>query len=212
MVSLSDFKNCISYQNFVVLILVIIALVWLVLSIWYNWKVTNIRHWPKTNAMVVKAFVEPKNGGSRTLIDPRFLVSIDPSTKYVPRVLYRYFVDGKEYQSDNVVYGGGEYGFHNIKVLMGNIFVGSTIQIRYNPRNPSESYIYCGGHNYCGIIMSIVLLLIAFLVCYYFNVVRGRESAGTDYDVTTPNLTELSTQKNVSKREISNFASIFPLY
>ncbi|MEM3061956.1 MAG: DUF3592 domain-containing protein [Nitrososphaerota archaeon] len=190
--------------------MVVIGLIWLVISIWYNWKVVEIRQWPKTNAIVVKALVEPKNGGSRTLVDPRFLVSDNPSAKYVPRVLYRYSVNGKEYQSDNVVYGGGTYGFHNVKVLMGNILVGSTIQIRYNPRNPSESYIYGGAHNYCGIIMGLVLLLIAFLVCYYSNIVPRRESSG--YDVTTPNLTELSTQKRVSKSEISKFASIFPLY
>ena len=196
-----DYKEYLTIHNIVVVILAIIGLIWLISAAWRNWKISSIRSWPKTNASVINALVEPENVSSisgSNLLDHRYLVSTDNSTKYIPRVLYRYTVNGREYQSTNVVYGGEKaYNSFDIKTMMGHITPGSTVQVYVNPNDHNESYIYNGTAAYMGILMGLVLLAIAAAIGYHHNVNQKRGSGNiyvtkNEYDIRTPTLTDMA--------------------
>ena len=181
--------------NIVVLVLVIIGLVWLISAIWTNSKINSIRRWPRTDATVINSLLEPESE-SRTFLNLQDLSpTTDISVKFIPRVLYSYTVAGRTYQSTNFMYGADKaYNALDIQTLMGHMAPNSTIQVYYNPDNPSESYIYNGVHNYTGVWMGLLLLAIAAVIAYYHNTIKKRDTGRIlgDYDVSTPSLTDIS--------------------
>jgi len=193
---MDNWKDYLTIQNIVVAILVIIGLIWLISSLWMNMKVNRIAKWPVANATVVNSVIEPEKVTSTfgsSYLDPRYLnLSTDVSTKFIPRILYRYTINGQEYQSTNVVYGGDKsYNALDIKTLMGNIGPGSVIQVYYNQSNPSESYIFNGTTSYMGVILGLLLLAVAGAIGYHHNVMqKGKTVYGTPtMDSYTPRLT-----------------------
>lgn len=173
--ALGNWQSHLTIHNIIVIILVIIGLIWLIHSLWRNYKISRINSWPRANALVVNSLVEPDGKfrlfSSSALLDPQYIdMSGKGNAKYIPRIVYRYNVNGKEYQSSNVVYGGDKaYNSLAIRALTGHITTGSTIQVYYNPSNPSEAYIYNGRYNWLGVVVGLLLLLIAAALGYHHN-------------------------------------------
>ena len=195
-------KDYLTIQNIVVAILAIIGLVWLITSIWRNWKIGRINNWPKVNAVVVNSVVEPEKVSSNfgsTYLDPRYLLgTTDSSTKFIPRILYRYNINGREYQSNNVIYGPDKaYNSLDIKTLMGNIGPGSTIQVYYNPDNPGETYVLNGTPNYMGALLGLILLALAGAIAYHHNYMQKKKLySNPRMDIYSPTLTTEEVPRN----------------
>lgn len=196
-------KDYLTIQNIVVVILAIIGLVWLISALWRNWKIGRINNWPKTNATVINSVVEPEEVTRSGLayLDPRYLsAATDTSTKYIPRILYRYTINGQEYQSNDVMYGGDQaFNALDIKTIMGNIGPGSTILVYYNPNDLNESYVLNGTQNYMGVLIGLALLAIAAAIGYNHNISKIKRDYTTttqSMDYTTPSLTTDETPKN----------------
>lgn len=168
-----DFRDHLTIHNIVVIILVIIGLIWLIHGIWRNMKVNSISSWPKINATVINDAVMPTSGRrDNTFIDPRYIPATSNNKKmYVPSILYKYNINGREYQSSNLVYAGSKtYNAVSIRNMMSQMYPGATIQVFYNPGNYGESYVYTGVKSYFNIILGIILLLIAAYIGYDHNV------------------------------------------
>ena len=201
-------RDYLTIQNIVVAILTIIGLVWLISSLWRNWKISRINNWPKTNATVINSVAEPEkvtNALGSTYLDPRYLsATTDTSTKYIPRILYRYNINGQEFQSNDVMYGGDQaFNALDIKTIMGNIGPGSTIQVYYNPSDLDESYVLNGTPNYMGALLGLALLAIAAAIGYNHNIEKLKRDYTTTTTTktamkdTTPRLTTDETPRNV---------------
>ncbi len=62
-------------DNIIVLILAIVGLIWLINGLWKNWKIRNIRSWPKADATIISSVAQPADGSSSAFVDPRFIVA-----------------------------------------------------------------------------------------------------------------------------------------
>ena len=194
-----DYKSYISAYNIIAIIIGIIGLIYLIYNLWKNIRTNTILSWPKINATVLSAVAKPVNQNSGSFIDPRYVVaSTDNITQYIPVVVYKYRVNGVDYQSNNVMYyGPSTYNGLDIKTLMAPIYPGAIINIFYNPNNPNEAYIYNGIKNYKGTIIGIILLIIAAAIFYYDrrkgsenNIIKKKWRNKN----TSPNLTEIEQQ------------------
>lgn len=182
-------------KNIVAIILGVIGVIWVVSGVWRNWKIRSISKWPKTNATVINSLAEPANSSAgNTFIDPRYIVATtDSNAKFIPRVVYRYRVGNREFQSENVVYFGPRYySAADIKMMLGQIYPGAVIPVFYNPNNNSESYIYNGNKSYTGIVIGIILILISSYLGYYHvtEVSKNIKTANKDA-LASPSLTDI---------------------
>lgn len=206
------FGQYLTINNIIAVILIIVGLIWLIHGLLRNRKINRINSWPKVNAYVLNSFAEPANNSAGDVyIDPRYLLAyINDSAKFIPRVIYRYRLNGIEYQSDNVIYSGyTSYDSLNVKTLLGHITTGSTIPVFYNPNDPKESYIYNGDKSYSGIVIGLILLAAGgYLVYNHFNKnkygkgVKTRTKIGTE-NISTPGITELSERE---RKELAEFS------
>lgn len=199
---MANFGDFSTINNIVAIILGIIGLIWLIYGIWRNRKINQIRSWPKTNAVVLNAVAEPANASAgNTYIDPRYIVAtVNSPAQYIPIIIYRYNVGGKEFRSNNVVFSGPRsYNALDIKTIMGQIYPGSVIPVFYNPNNPAESYIYNGSPSYLQIIIGIILLLIAAYLAYHNHSQKKYTLTKTTTRTRTmePNSPVLTTEGNV---------------
>lgn len=199
---MADFGKHFTAFGIVALILGIVGLAWMLHTLWRNHKINQIRSWPKTNATIINALIEPLDRYPGTqFLDPQ---SFEPrrgdNAQYRPVVLYRYRVGNKEFQSTNLMYAGKKsYNALETKAMIGQFRAGETIEVLYNPSNNAESYIYNGAHNYWGVLWGILLILIAIFI---YN--KGTKKANTakigSFEVYNPNLTEIDD--NI-KRDVS---------
>jgi hypothetical protein len=195
---MSNIGSYATVNNIVAAILVIVGLIWIIHSLWRNWKICRINTWPKTNAFVLNAMAAPANqSAGNTYVDPKYITpTINDSARYIPIIIYRYRIGDRDYQSDKVVYSGPKsYSTFDTKTIMGNISNGSIIPIYYNPRNPKESYIYVGTTNYLGIIIGIVLILIAIYIGYRGNFNKPEGQAQVKKNGGDSNTTGSQTSK-----------------
>lgn len=157
-------------NNIVIVILVIVGIVLLIQGIWKNAGVRRVSKWPQTDALIINAVAEPTSGADKdSYIDPKNITG-SSGRSYRPLVLYKYRVDGREYQSSNLFYSGSKkYDANGIKALMSQLQPGSVIKVLYNPSNPSHAYINSGNRSYTTIIIGIILLLIALFMAYLEN-------------------------------------------
>lgn len=190
---MGDWMNYLTVHNIVVLILGIVGLVWLASNLYRNMKINSIRGWPKTNATIINALVEPVNNIPGTaFLKPSEVGVTNNSNKYIPAVAYRYNVNGNEYMSRNVVFAGEEsYTAVVIKTMLGTLYPGAVTPIYYNPSNPAESYIYNGINNYTGTFIGIGLLLIALYLGFYHKTGKVNNVSTESYDLNSPSLTEI---------------------
>ena len=208
---MANFTKYLTVGNIVIVVLTIVALSWLISAFVNNRKVSNIRSWPRTNATIISALVQPDkaSGNMLILVDPRSLTSVDANSKYIPRVLYRYHVSGKEYQSNRFMSGKQQdYDGVTIKTMMAPLNPGATVSAYYNPNNPSEAYLYNGTSSYRGIWMGIILLLLVAGGIYYFKVMKKDRAIGgnwSEYDIDTPNLSEFAkTAEKGAEKTVDN--------
>jgi hypothetical protein len=202
---MTDFKDYMTVNNIVALILGIIGLIWLIHGLWRNWKINKIRSWPQTNAVVINSVAEPANSNAgNTYVDPRHIVpTTDNKALYIPRVVYRYRIGNKDYQSNRVVYSGAKsYGSLDIQTLLGQVYPGAMIPIYYNPRNHTEAYIYNGTTSWTHVVIGLVLLLIAgYLGYYHHHKIQTVHETKTNINTSelSPNLTDMDTasKKNI---------------
>lgn len=153
----------------IAIILGIIGLVWLIHSLWKNYKINSIRSWPKVIANVIDVYAIPANHAAGNIyVDPRNIIpSINNNAKYTPVVIYRYKVGNKEYKSQNVVYSGSKsYNAADTKTILGQLHPGSLVQIYYNPRDHNESYVFNGTASWIGTLIGVLLLLLAGYLFY----------------------------------------------
>lgn len=164
-----DLKSLLTVNNIVALILIIVGLVWLITSVNRNMKIRNINSWPKANATVVSAMAEPVNeAAGNTYLDPQNIVATtDSEARYKPQVVYRYRVNGRDYESDRVIYNDDrEYTPAQIKTLMAPMRPGATIPIYYNPRDFNESYIYNSETSWVGPVIGTILTLLGLWLAF----------------------------------------------
>lgn len=191
---MSDLMDLFTINNIVALILGIIGLVWLINGIRQYQKITQVNNWPKTNATVQNAVLV---NSANQAIDPRN-VPANAIDKYTPQVTYAYRVNNTNYQSDKIFYNTPKnFDATQARTLFGQIYPGSVVQIRYNPQNPSEAYIYPGSADIWPIIIGLLLLLLALYLGFYHGKSQQR---GLYKDVfnkplfePTPNLTDMET-------------------
>lgn len=182
-----------SLNIIIAVILAILGIVLIIQNIVQNRRYNNIRNWFLTNAIVVNAVAQPVTSSAGFVpVDPNNITLIaDATARFIPQVIYRYNVNGIEFESNQLFYGKEQQlSSSEITNFMDKFRVGSTIPIYYNPSNPRESYvIVSGGQNYWGIIFGIILVILAFWVMN-----RNRikiSSSGIDIMSETPNLTEM---------------------
>ena len=190
---MADFGAHMTVNNIVALILGIIGLIWLIHGLWRNWKINKISTWPKTNAVVLNAVAEPANNNAGNVyIDPSTIIATtNDNAQYIPRVVYRYRVGNRDYQSTNVVYSGAKsYNALDIKTLLGQVYPGATIPIYYNPNNHAESYIYNGNKSWTGVIIGLALLLIAAYLAHR-NHKNQTVTTVTQMTDASPSLTDI---------------------
>lgn len=192
-----------SVYNIIFIILGIIGLIWLIYSIWYNSKIDNIKTWPRTDATLVNIVLEPESQKNTYINVENLDTFTDQTVRFTPHVLYTYTVGGRTYQSTNFMFGRQKtYDALATRTLAGHLRPGSTIQVFYNPTNPSESYIYNGAHNHTGTWMGLILLALAAILAYYYNTNNNAHSPAKnyyDYDVKTPTISETSPTVTVTK-------------
>ena len=195
---MADFGAHMTVNNIVAIVLGIIGLIWLIHGLWRNWKINKISTWPKTNAVVLNAVAEPANSNAGNIyVDPSTIIATtNDNAQYIPRVVYRYRVDNRDYQSTNVVYAGAKsYNALDIKTLLGQVYPGATIPIYYNPNNHDESYIYNGNKSWSSVIIGLALLLIAAYLAHrnYKNKTVTTTTKTTKITNASPSLTDIDT-------------------
>ena len=178
----------------IALIIGIIGLIWLINTLWRNWKISKFRSWPRARATVVNVLAVPTDG--KIAVDPRNIIATtNNSVRYVPKILYVYEVNGREYRSDNVFYHGPDsLNAVDTKMLLGQIYPNNIITILYNPSNPNDAYIYNGTQNNTGIIIGVILLLLSGFLFYqnYKNKSGNNDMTGNDI------LTQLSKATHIN--------------
>ena len=190
---MANLKEYLTVTNIIALILIIVGLIWGIWGVWRNWKSNRInKKWEKTNALVESSYAQPVNDAAgNTYVDPRNIrPTVDSEARYKPVVTYRYRVDGKDHQSNNVVFADHkEYSPVEIKTLLNNIYQGSVIPIYYNPRDPSEAYIFPGESKWVGPIIALILLLVGLWIGST-SFAKSKKKVESKYD---PRLTEFDT-------------------
>ena len=93
------------------------------------------------------------------------------SVSYVPRLRYAYEVGGRRYESDRIRFGKIEEDEAGAREILERYAVGSPVQVRYDPKNPSQATLEtkAGG---VGLILFVVVVL-AGLFVYMASVLLG---------------------------------------
>lgn len=161
-----NYYNPLSWIAIIALIAGLIILGW---ALWRNHRINSARSWPRTNAVIINAVAEITNGPKHApYIDPSTIVPRqNEKTKFKPIVSYRYIVNGREYTSTGVVFHGkDDYDSLTTSMMMTNLRPGATVQIFFNPNNPSESYLFNGESSSTGIWWGAILILIGLILGY----------------------------------------------
>lgn len=151
---------------------------WYCATIWHNFQIaTRMEQWPTAVGTIT----------SSTLINIQ-TSTIDRS--FVPKVTYRYTVDGVEYESSRIAIVTPQGDVH-----IGDRFrMGSQVQVYYDPAHPGTAYLQKGFLGLRGRVMGAVMLeCAAFLVPMMIVIARPKEDishtlseSGGDLDFTAP--------------------------
>lgn len=86
--------------------------------------------WPTTAAIVVASSIDTTQS------------TVSSSTKYSPRISYTYYLNGQKYTSDRIDFGGKtSSNFSYAKNIVSRYPLNGDIEIRYNPRKPTEAVL-----------------------------------------------------------------------
>lgn len=166
-------KQYLTIQNIVLLILGTGSLILLIHAIMRNYKIDKIKSWPKVNAVVIDSSVQVKTVYEKNMLyhnKSSYVTDSSSSTRYYPKISYKYSVSGREHQSSNIIYGGARaYNSLDIESVMPKYAPGSTISVYYNPYKPAEAYIFNGDKTYMSMIISAVVLACVCWYCYKHN-------------------------------------------
>jgi hypothetical protein len=117
------------------------------------------RRWPKTRGEVISAVVEHSK-----VLQPGRAPSGATMTLYHPAVVYRYAVAGRAYESHCIVRGVtvGSQSPDSAERFVRRHPVGSTIELRYDPRDPAQSTLELP---WLGVVLPWLLALFFAAVC-----------------------------------------------
>lgn len=159
-----------NWNIIVAIILAIIGIVWIIATIVTNGKLNSATGWYLTNATITNSVAQPViQATDYTSVQASQIQLNNTTSSYIPRIVYTYTINGKNYQSNQVFYGVEQIlNSSQIIPFMDKYRVGTTIPIYYNPANPQQAYIILSAHaSYWGIILGIILILIAIWLYYY---------------------------------------------
>jgi hypothetical protein len=95
----------------------------------------QVKLWPETKGTIIESKTVGTTGNTTG--------SGYQSTVYSPKILFEFIVDGKEYQSDKVTWGGESRT--NIKGVIEKKIeeypVGKEINVHFNPQNPRDCIV-----------------------------------------------------------------------
>ena len=130
-----------------------VALVWVACK---SWQGIRSKFWPHVVGTITNVTVERKEGQNQT-----------GSTKYTPRVFYRYQVDGVEYVNSKggyrIVESSGAKSFAETEVAR---YAGrDQVQVYYNSKKPSQSVLETGvGLSICLVIPFAIALIVVGII------------------------------------------------
>lgn len=146
----------------------VIGLVILIIQLNYFYKIRQINRWPvyKDAGTIRDSYLEIASGGTTYSI---FVVSSSSYTLYYrTRVAFTYEVNGKKYVSRQLSYYESWNSNPMYAKIESDIYVrGRKVNIRINPKNPSEAYITNKPYNqYLLTLIGIILTAIGLYVIY----------------------------------------------
>jgi len=117
------------------------------------------RRWPKTHGEVISAAVEHSK-----VLQPGRAPSGATMTLYRPAVAYRYAVAGRSYEGHCIVRGVtvGSQSSDSAERFVRRHPVGSTIELRYDPRDPAQSTLELP---WLGVVLPWLLALFFTALC-----------------------------------------------
>ncbi len=95
-------------------------------------------------------------------------------TTYSDEIEYVYTVDGTEHQADVIMFGGHEYGPHQVVRYYP---LGAEVSVAYDPVKPSRSVLEPGTASYWWRRMGISTLLVVLFIATAFNFILRRASS-----------------------------------
>ena len=87
----------------------------------------------------------------------------------LPRVVYAYAVDGKDYRSERVSFASG-YRPKEVDEVLSRYSVGQTVPVHYKPEQPGEAVLEAGSGP--RVTAQIRILVVCFIIIVVLNVVR----------------------------------------
>lgn len=137
---------------------VIIAFVFLFLGLRVNRRAAASRHWRSTNGVILASYVDRRSslssGGGR-------------NTAFYPVVLYQYTVDGQSFRGSQRAFGS-EIGYGWTRPAQNAVDrypVGATVDVFYNPVNPSDAVLERRSGGSRTIFILIAVLIFVILAC-----------------------------------------------
>lgn len=105
-------------------------------------------HWPQTQGEIIESELETSRG--------------DNGTMYGAHVVYRYSLDGGEFESDRIWFGG-DYSTSNRSEMFEVVKqypVGQAVTVYYSPDQPSESVLMPGAYTSSYILFAIGMVFL----------------------------------------------------
>lgn len=87
----------------------------------------------------------------------------------LPRVVYTYSVDGKDYTSERISFASG-YRAKEVDAVLSRYSAGQTVPVHYQPERPSEAVLEPGSGPH--VTAQIRILVICFVLIVVLNVAR----------------------------------------
>ena len=161
-------KDLISVGYIVGIIIGVIGFVFLVTDIITLAKIRQIKNWAiiKNGATIIDSYME--NTSSSTTYSILVISETHSNLLYRTRASFAYKIDNKSYLSNKVsYYEPWESNPAIAKVETDKLKKGNKVDVRVNPKNPSEAYIYNKTYNkYMRIMFCILLILIGIYLSW----------------------------------------------
>lgn len=148
--SLNGLGSNIAVMVAVPFILVAVGLVWAGLR--GQRRAQSIKNWPTTTGRILSATSQMRRRSGRNGYAP------------YPDIMYEYTVGGRQYISNRVSVGMEMGGSLYTPRVLARYPVGATVQVYYNPENPSDSALEASAPGNRMLIF-IAILIIVILAC-----------------------------------------------
>jgi hypothetical protein len=122
--------------------------VWLSLDLYHYAQGSQSSDWPSTDGTILSSRVTS--------------VSEKGHSRYTPRVDYSFTVSGKEFESNRITFRTLSASREDALHIANRFLKGETVQVYYNPNDPSKSVLMPGSGSFWrpGTVISVGLLLV----------------------------------------------------